>query len=186
VTVDPAPEQLPTGLRDLHPDMIAQRGDEHLVVEIRGLRQAGAGPEPAAKDPLASIAARVAEMPGWQLEVIWTGQDEPPAPASVLADRARRAADLVDVDAEAALLLAWSALEGVLATQAGQVGVRPQVGTNLTAELYSRGLLDEATYALVRDAQRLRTQVAHGRSAHVDHSLVHRIVNLASSATPAA
>jgi hypothetical protein len=57
---------------------------------------------------------------------------------------------------------------------------------NLAAELHSRGLLDEATYALVRDVQRLRAQVAHGRSARVDRSLVYRIVDLASSTAPAA
>jgi hypothetical protein len=183
VLVDPAPEQLPAGLRDARPDMIARRGDEHLVVEIRGLRRAA--PHPV-EDPLAGLAARIAEMPGWQLEVVWTGQDEPPAPPSVLADRARRAADLADVDAEAALMLAWSALEGALAARAERAGVRPHVGMNLAAELHSRGLLDEATYALVRDAQRLRAQVAHGRSARVDLSLVHRIVGLALSAAPVA
>jgi hypothetical protein len=186
VIMEPEPTLLPVELRDFQPDMIAQRGDENLVVEVRGPRRTGAdGPAPP-PDRLAELAARIMDIPDWHLDLFWTGQDDPPAPAPVLADRARRAAALTDVDVEAALLLAWSALEGMLATRAEQAGVLSHAGVNLSAELHSRGLLDDPIYTQVRDAQRLATQVAYGRSAQIGRSQVQRLIDLTSSATLAA
>jgi hypothetical protein len=181
VVEQPAPEQLPAPLGRFHPDLVAHRrgewGEEHVAAMVRGVRPPDS-PDPG-PDELAALAGQLLDLPGWELEVVWTGADEPPVSAAHTAERARRAQGLVATDPEAALLLAWAAVEGALAAQAEREGVTHRRGGALLAELYSRGLLEESTFDLLRDAQRRREAIAHGRSAQVQPDLVRWLAQLA-------
>jgi hypothetical protein len=64
VAAPPAPEALPEFLRDCHPDMIAEKDDDHVVVEIKA-----AGTLKGAND-LVDLAERVAGQSGWRLELV--------------------------------------------------------------------------------------------------------------------
>jgi hypothetical protein len=55
---------LPSFLRDHHPDLIAERADDRVIIEIRYARALKGSNE------LKELAARVAGQPGWRLELI--------------------------------------------------------------------------------------------------------------------
>lgn len=176
VLTEPTSDVFPEELRGFRPDLLAVRDDEHLIVEIRGL---GGAPQRQG-DELEVLAQRLAGMPGWNLELVWVGEDEPPAPRALLEQRAQRARALAASDPEAGLMLAWSAVEGSLVELAERAGLsvsRP--GTGLITELYSRGLVTEAQFELLRTAQQRRNLVAHGRVAEgLDQGLVEKLADL--------
>lgn len=175
VVDEPPADALPRELREFRPDLLAARGDKRLVVEIRGLRMSGRSSE-----DLEVLTQRLATTPDWDLELVWPGEDDPPAPRALLEDRARRAQTLADSDPEAALMLAWSAAEGALVDVAERAGLsRTRSGAGLVTELSSRGLVTEEQYEVLRVAQQHRHLVAHGRVAEdLDPRLVQELVDL--------
>src|SRR3546814_898730 len=63
VLAGPNPEQLPDFLRPFRPDMIARKGDQNVVIEIK--------PNAESELPaLKAIAAAVAKHPRWRLDVV--------------------------------------------------------------------------------------------------------------------
>jgi hypothetical protein len=62
VTLPKDPATLPSFLRDCHPDLIAEREDDHVVIEIKPSRAL------KGSNDLQDLAARVAAQPGWRLE----------------------------------------------------------------------------------------------------------------------
>src|SRR5690349_14437535 len=71
VVVPVAPDALPVFLRDCQPDLIAERDDDHVVVESKP-----AGTLKGAND-LVDLAERVAAQPGWRLELVTFRDREP-------------------------------------------------------------------------------------------------------------
>jgi hypothetical protein len=181
VVIGPGPEHLPAALQEFHPDLVAHRGDENFVIEICGPGLARPVHATSEKSQAATLEDRFKEVPGWRMVMRWTGDDQPPAPTSVLADRARRAAAFADTDLEAALLLAWSALEGTLARRFDELGMRSYKGFRLLAELYRRGHLDDPVFLQIRAAHNMCKQLKHGRRAPVDRAMVDQILALVAS-----
>jgi hypothetical protein len=72
VSVPSKAESLPEFLRDCEPTLVAEREDDRVVVEIK--------PTEALKgaNELVELAERVARQPGWRLELISLGRQEPP------------------------------------------------------------------------------------------------------------
>jgi hypothetical protein len=175
VTTDPPVELIPEQLRSYQPDMIASRGDERLFVEVKTLSSRA-----ELSGDLSGLAELIKQVPHWQLQVYWLGEDVTPESAAVLRSRARRAEALADNDPEAALMLAWSAIEGQLARQAAKTGEKPRwLGSALLGELTSRGSINDDEYQLLRDAQLTRSRIAHGRaSGEVDPALVRALLDL--------
>jgi len=175
VTADPPVELIPEQLRSYQPDMIASRGDERLIVEVKTL---GSRKEPSAD--LSDLAEFIKQVLHWQLQVYWLGEDVTPEGAAVLHSRARRAEALADSDPEAALMLAWSAIEGQLAQKAAKTEEKPRwLGSTLLGELYSRGSINDQDYQLLRDAYLARSRVAHGRaSGEMDPALLRTLLDL--------
>ena len=117
VVVGPGGDQLPESLVPYRPDLLARRGDERVVVEVKSWASPGQGPK------LEDLARAVKAQPGWRFDVVLTDPE-----ALRLPDGGARAWDeedvahgLAEVDAllgaghtEPALLLAWSATEATL------------------------------------------------------------------------
>jgi len=61
---------LPHFLRDYHPDLIAEREDDRVIIEIKPARALKGSNE------LKELAARVADQPGWRLELIALPSEE--------------------------------------------------------------------------------------------------------------
>ena len=156
VTIEPSETDLPAPLHGFRPDLVARRGQQHLVVQV------------APRQRLASmrsvaLAEQVSRLPGWQLDMVYV--PEPPLieDQEQLLDRAARARELAARDPEAALLLGWSALEGTLHRLADSRGADVGSAGALLARLTSLGIVDEDEHELLRSALRMRNTLVHGQ-----------------------
>lgn len=66
VEVDPSPDQLPEALRGLRPDLIAERADQKVVVEVT---------TSPLEEKISRIASVVEKLPGWRFDLIVVGED---------------------------------------------------------------------------------------------------------------
>jgi hypothetical protein len=163
VAVSPAPGSLPEALRTFVPDLLAQKGNERVVVQIK--RRSGA----PSGEQLSALAEAVAREPGWRLEVVLF---EPPSPpeslpsAHLILSTVKDAENLYHANQRnAALLLAWSALEAAGKSRLqGDAPHRAHAASplDLLKTLVSLGVLEESDYRNLIDVAQLRNRVAHG------------------------
>jgi hypothetical protein len=167
VQVEPSDPDLPPFLRGRQPDLIARRGDERLVIEIR-TPSSKAEPE-----RLRELAEEVQSEPGWKLILIAPRPAEELLPGEQLEllSPPEVEGQLGDVrqllgagHQEAAILLAWAAVEGQLRELARQEEIPlPRPGTlTLLRQLAYLGLVDREQYRTLADAYKARSAVAHG------------------------
>lgn len=184
VLVEPSGSDLPSFLGDDRPDLIARRGDERLVIELK----------PSSSRPELGKARRLAERvqkePGWKLVLIALSPAEELLPGEQLSlldspeverhlTHARRL--LGTGQPEAALLLAWAAVEARLRWLAKQEEIPlPRPGTpTLLRQLVSLGLIEREQYGVLFDAFKARSAVAHGFKPQADiESTVHSLLDL--------
>jgi hypothetical protein len=166
VLVEPSGPDLPPFLEDQHPDLIAHRGDERLVIELK---------TPSKTEPgrLRSLAERIANEPDWRLILIAPRPAEELLPgerltllsAPEIEQHLQQTRQLLGSgDQEAAILLAWAAVEALLRDLAKREEIplpRPETPT-LLGQLVYLGLLDREQYWALTEAYKARTAVAHG------------------------
>jgi hypothetical protein len=164
----------PDWLARFEPDLIAHRGEEFLVVEVKGRRST------AATAGLSELASEVGQHTNWALELVWVGGDRAPASSSEVEGLISRALRVLEVDVEAALLLIWPAVETSLELLASRVGIGEASTRQVMSELYSLGWLAPHHFEELEAAQDLRNQVAHqvGVSA-VEETIVLRLAEIA-------
>lgn len=167
VLVEPSGRDVPSFLENHRPDLIARRGDERLVIEIKP------SPAVAGGDRVRDLAERIEREPGWKFVLIATSPAEELLPGERLSllseaevgQRLEQARLLLDSGhREAAFLLAWSAIEGQLRAMAVAEGLplpRPDTPT-LLRQSVSLGLVDREQHRLLTEAYRSRGAVAHG------------------------
>lgn len=146
-------------------DLLAERDDEHLVVEVK-LRGVRADPRDRQWDHLArAIRARH----GWHFKIVPVDREPSPLPelAPIKAALANAEALLDGQQIAAALLLAASVFEASARLRLKAAGVpSDDVGlTVLIERLVSEGLVEQEEFVLLRDAMERRNAVAHG---HLD------------------
>lgn len=174
VLVEPGPEALPEALAGFRPDLLARRGDEHVLVEIRSRRQ------PPDLD-MVTLAERVAALPGWRLDLVYVPDNPAVAGHEQLRRWVQSAQDLAQSSPEAALLLGWSATEGLLHQLAEPLGVDTDQAGRLLATLASLGELEHDEHDELRRAWEARNALAHGRvGPPVTARLVQELVQRAS------
>ncbi len=169
VVREPRARDLPSFLRGYRPDLIAHRGDEHLVIEIKRRRRA------STPSYWRSLAEEIARHPGWQLQLILGDapmgpQIAMPPPPSFIEIRKQLSATRRLYEAgqhAAALLLLWSLLEAASQQHLGELDARsnrPKTPIALIKDLVSFGLLDQKEYDRLARVIELRNAAAHGRS----------------------
>ena len=167
VLVEPSGTDLPSFLGDHHPDLIARRGDERLVIELKP-------PSYRAKpERFRDLAERIQRESGWKLVLIALTPDEEILPGEQLRllsppeveQHLQQASRLLGLgNQEAAILLAWAAVEGQLRGLARREEIslpRPDTLT-LLRQLVSMGIVDREQYRKLTDAYKARSAVAHG------------------------
>jgi len=165
-TVHVEPREVPSFLRGYRPDLIAKGPDESVVIEVK----AAGTVEP---ERWRDLAQAIQQEPGWRFEIVVPDpaqQTQEKNRTSSLSDAEVRerlaAADHLAVAGtlDAALLVAWSALEAALRLMGEKYAVElpdDRPGTLIT-RLYMDGLLDRADYDLLTEALNQRNAVAHG------------------------
>lgn len=186
VLIEPVGEQRPAFLSEFRPDLIARRGEESVVVEVKWGERAGS--EPAVR----KLATEVARHPGWRLDLV-LGQESKGVITfeSLMMPLARDLEAQLDEGIElcrndhlaAGALLIWAAFEGA----ARLVAAREELGTTpvtaplaLIRSLVSSGLIDDGEYETIKAAYRRRNGIAHGfASAPEDGEIFERLSKVA-------
>ena len=198
VVLRPGRPQLPRALAHFEPDMVAYRGDEKVVVEVKAktsLRES---------QDFAALASAVDAEPGWRLD-LWVADSRNTWPVDTKAEQLtyqqirERIADIRDLLAshpegierplleEAATVLAWATMEATLRQVADQQGIRLQQRNQPAAvlkQLYSLGILDRHLYASLQGALDIRNRIVHGYRTpdsprHVVNTLLDQVEGLA-------
>ncbi|MFI4988204.1 MAG: hypothetical protein ACHQF3_12260 [Alphaproteobacteria bacterium] len=181
VVREPDRSALPDFLRNFRPDLIAHRGDEHLVVEVKSN---WFDQEPR---QWRALAEEVGRHPGWQLRLVLSGprQEEIPPPSSLGEIEAKLGSTRGLYEAGergAALLLLWSLLEAASHHRLSELGAPPDRSKTplaLLKDLVSFGLLEQEEYDKLRPVTALRNAIAHGRATMpVDRKIFDALVDL--------
>jgi hypothetical protein len=187
VIVEPTHEQLPSGLAQYQPNLIARKGDESVVIEVKSRHALKR--EPWIED----LAKAVRQLPGWRFELVLSGSDLPYAlPEGVVPlneEEARASLDEASGLLRAghpapALLMAWSAAEAILRllAQKEQVDLRRADAAYLLSRLATSAIITRKTYHALRAAMEVRNAVAHGlRPESLSPAQVEDLIELASS-----
>ena len=166
VEVKPEGSSLPEFLGGFQPDLIARSPDESVVVEVK------VGTRTSAAERFRDIAERVGRQPGWRFSLVFVSPDEPdqisedqPAPLALLQQRIQNAEALLQTgQAEAAFLLLWSALEGILRLlgQRADLPLENLPPSTLIRELYSAGEISMEHFEDLMRLLPIRNRLVHG------------------------
>lgn len=183
VVVEPAADALPDFLLNRHVDLIARRGSEQLVVEVKSRGNL------TTEKGVRELARLVRSHPDWSFELVVVGDSENPPFAGAnslqrneilkMADDAEMICDTGST--EAALLLAWAGAEAALRLAIQQEGialtdVNPAF---ILKKAVTEGLIARSDYELAARAMKYRNAVAHGYEApEFDRSLVQDLTRL--------
>ncbi len=171
VILEPGPGDLPFDLGGYRPDLLARRGQESVLIELK------VRADRLSFDTLRSVAEEVKRHQGWRFLLI-TSQDI--SDSDLLADEHRRVtwneiaervehaqALLAQGDQEAAYVVMWIAFERMLRLQATQVSLplerlSPSI---VIRQLYSAGELTMEQFDVALSCQDVRNRVVHGLPA---------------------
>jgi REase_AHJR-like protein len=167
VTLRPRSNLLPPSLAAYEPDILARKGDEAIVIEIRSR------PASRRQPPLEGLARAVRALPGWRLELVLAEPDIAfPLPDTTLPWSEREAGRALDEaeqllkagHTEAALLMAWAGTEATLRHVAEREDVKAErnEANFLLERLTTEGVLGQREYQVLRDALAFRNAIAHG------------------------
>ena len=163
VIIEPPANSIPFDLGGYRPDLLVEKADEHLLIEVRNPRI------PLNIDRFQEVILTVRQHAGWRFLLVNTEvRDTDLAQLLSWQDvqlRASSAMALIENGAaEAAFLMLWAALEALLRRHAEQVGLslERQSSQSLIKQLYSQGEISIPQYELAMDVLKLRNQLAHG------------------------
>ena len=167
VIIHPQSQQLPEPLADFQPDIVARKGDETVVVEVKSRQALRREPH---VEPLVRAVQRV---PGARFELVIAKPDiSSPLPERTRPWRDHEATSALDEATRlleeghlvAALLLGWAAAEAALRILAARevVTTERNDASYLLNRLVSEGVLGNRQYQSLRQALEMRNAVAHG------------------------
>jgi uncharacterized protein YutE (UPF0331/DUF86 family) len=164
VVIEPTRADLPEPLRDFVIDLLAKRGEETVIIEVRRSTSGKADPK------LQALAEAISHLPNYRFDFIAVAQQPKHSSTDLLTreellTRVREAGRLEHMGStEASIMLLWSATEGALRLLAAQehVSARAQNPSALIKNLYSEGVLDKSQYGVLERAVQYRNAAAHG------------------------
>lgn len=186
VTVSPSPEVLPPFLSGFSVDLLATRGSERVIVEVKRTRI------DLSRDPsVLELGRRVNAESGWRFDLVilepTTEFDEAlydatePTPDQVLS-MLDTADELIEKGyLPSACITAWAGLEAAMrkvqpASEANE-RITPR---ELLQSLYADGTLTREQYDELRKSSKLRNQVAHGLvPTNIDKASIQTITGIA-------
>ncbi|MFF6884622.1 hypothetical protein ACFY9F_15730 [Streptomyces sp. NPDC012421] len=185
---------IPEDVAELGPDLVVRKGEETVVVELKGGSRPS-GSEQAAR--LERMAEVLEHSRHWKLELQWLGA--PPIerlPHAQAMGILRRALVVRRVDASASLLLAWSAVEVALDRMIRIVEVKdsfpfpPDIAARrspkqMVSLAQSLGLIPEDIYDVLLRSGEARNRIAHGFQGIPDvDSLADELLDAAERIVP--
>jgi hypothetical protein len=179
----PSPEQLPEFLASYQPDVLAQRGGEAIIVEVKSRSS-------LAKDPRITEMARLVQTePHWNFELVLVGEEEQlnvpegvrPFGKDDIIQGIEAAERLVAAEFWAAALLpAWSTLEATLRQLSEEEGVVLERFTPLSvlSQATSNGVISRDDYSFLTKVMKYRNALAYGfKPIEFDPTLVGELIS---------
>jgi REase_AHJR-like len=168
VSVCPSPDAVPPFLSGFSVDLLATRGSDRVIVEVKRTRL------DLSRDPtVIELGRRVNAEPGWRFDLVilepTTEFDEAlydatePTPDQVLSMLAT-AEELIEKGyLPSACITAWAGLEAAMRKVQPVSDANDRITTReLLQSLYSDGILTREQFDELRKSSKLRNQVAHG------------------------
>jgi Holliday junction resolvase-like predicted endonuclease len=168
VIFQPHGTAVPAFASGLEIDLIAVKGDEHVVVEVKQTRS------DIECDPhIARLAEIVNAQPDWRFDLVVLDAETPveriahagnePTPGQIREMLAQAEQFLLSGDVRVACILAWGALEATM-REVRKVGelhgrIAPQ---ELMRTLYSNGIFSREEFRELQELFNIRTQIVHG------------------------
>lgn len=181
VVEEPASEQLPSFLTGYRPDLIARRGQETVVVEVKSRKSLADEPQ------IRELARLLQGKPDWSFELVIVPGENPLVPAGArpftredVVRGVEEAERLLELGfSEAAMLRAWAAAEAAIRLIVEEEGV--ELGHHTLLYVLKRAVSDGAIsredYNFLLSAMESRNALAHGYSAtNFDHTVVRNLI----------
>ena len=155
-------------LRGMTPDLLASRGDERIVVEVKSRSSL------AADRRVAEMARIIAEKPGWSFDLVLVAEpeklDSPEGARSFEHDEILRTLEAAERLIEtglpdAAFVIAWSACEAGIRARLAELGVQD---SDITTPLFTldravfEGVLSREEYQVLNRMLPYRNAFVHG------------------------
>lgn len=169
VVTHPDAEHLPAFAADLGAEILAARGNEKALVQVKKTRA------DVEADPMILLRAEViGKQPGWRYDLIVLNEGDTfrritrgaREPSEQEIDRAIEEVEtLIQLNQiRAALVIAWATLEAAMrrVCSEAELYMPKTTPSELLRTLYGNGNLSRKEFDLLRDTYRLRTEVAHG------------------------
>lgn len=186
VQVRPSGDVLPPFASDYSVDLIASRGNENVIVEVkRNQRAVQADPR------LRQLAEKVNAQPNWRFDLVVVdaqnsverfleGASEPSlTQIEKMLDRAQSISHGGDI--QSAYLAAWAAFEAAMrqATNDGE-WYGPIAPRERMAALFSNGIVSREEFDTLKRAYAVRTQIVHGLiPANIDRIALDQVIGVA-------
>ena len=180
---EPGNVGLPFDLGSYKPDIVARKGDEGLIIEVK------ASTSRISIDQFQELAETVREHPGWRFLLV-TLQDLPVSEDAErflswneLKTKLAQARMLVsDGMFDAAALYAWAIFEAAMRKRAVATAtpVERLPATTLMSHLYTLGHMDVDAFAIAKEFLALRNPIAHGLGTVHDDEAIEKFLQIAS------
>ncbi len=179
VKLRPTAGDLPAFLAGFEPDLIAVGTDESVVVEVKARK------EFEDEQAVAAIEAVLRNRQGWRFELIIDGSESERGRLLGTSQIGTSLEEANELQQEghvvAALLLLWSATEGILRQLATRENVELEslAPGYVTKRLYTLGLLGREQYRILDEAVQLRNQAVHGFQVSVTRQDLANVTTIA-------
>ena len=157
-------------LPDFRPDLVARKGDEAIVIEVKARSSLAANPK------IREFAEIIRSKPGWSFELILVAEPEKldsPDDAQSLGSEGilgqiEKAEKALEAGlSEAAFLLAWSACEAAVREMNASQGVSTKgisTPSYVLNQAVSQGVISRDEYNKLTGMMRYRNAIVHGFS----------------------
>jgi len=162
------------------PDLVVQKDDEIIVVELKR------GVEARETADLQVLRDQVESHPGWRFRLLLLGDPGQAIPLAsrkgVRSDyrrreaRARKALKLGHLDE--AITILWMAIEGTLRTYFARRGQVPNKGVtalSMLRKLYDEGLIDKIELTLLSEGYKARSEAVHAFKIKLKRSSIEKM-----------
>lgn len=174
----PSQEQLPDFLAGYHPDLLIRKGEEAIIVAVK--TRASLTKEPHIRE----LARLLRTRPNWTFELVIVGDGEQwrapegarPFVREDILNNTAAAEHLLEAGyAEAALLLAWSAVEAAvrLLTEEEQIVLDRLMPLSVLKQAVMHGVISREEYRLLTKIVEYRNALIHGfKPSHFEPTYV--------------
>ncbi|MEG3436274.1 hypothetical protein V0288_04010 [Pannus brasiliensis CCIBt3594] len=167
VIFQPQTEDLPDFMKNYRPDLLARRGEESVIVEVKSRSSL----DSATAQYLSSLSREIKKHPGWTFQLVMINPEKIDNNSEAvyswkLAEIEKKFANarqLIQYP-EAAILYLWSLIEALLRLLAEkeEVSIREVNPSYLIKKLTVEGVIDRNEYQMLTNAFSLRNALAHG------------------------